>query len=341
MPYRKIDRSSFVHLQQAHWRPQAIAETMHCDRSTCYRWEKRLYMYGQPTLPYPIRPGPNRKIHEAAKESVAEYMKQFPCAYQDEVELLLKEEWDIDISRQLAGNCLKELSPSRQKGQRIGPQSLLLREIWQAEMTHLRAEQLVFFDQSNFKEQSCWRMMAYGPMGSPVRYRADINRGDTWSLMPAYTTEGYLPCIALKKGYYTTEDILEWLTNELLPHCNAFPGPRSVICMDNVSIHCDPRIGQAILAKGCLLKYLPPYSPDYNPIELTFSMLKAWMRRHFLQYKDAFRRDFGGFIRFAIEQSGRDLKAKEHFRYSPAGYQFEGDSEAYMEVLRQYECGQV
>ena len=58
--------------------------------------------------------------------------------------------------------------------------------------------------------------------------------------------------------------------------------------------------------KGCLIKYLPPYSPDYNPIELTFSILKAWMRRHFEAFRHVFQNDFKGFLRYAIENSSCD-----------------------------------
>ena len=76
--------------------------------------------------------------------------------------------------------------------------------------------------------------------------------------------------------------------------------------MDNLNIHISDHIMEAIEAKSCIIKYLPPYSPDYNPIELTFSVLKAWMRRHFWYLRQHFERDFGGFIKFATENSGCD-----------------------------------
>ena len=338
MPYRKIDRGDFSLLHKGHWKPSAIATDMDCSTRTCYRWEKRVRMYGHLEPFAPTRPGPNRKIHMAALESMMEYLRRNPCTYQDEMKSFLQEEWGIDVSQPTISTRLKEMKQSLKTGQRVGPQSQELRTSWQVDMVRMRAEQLVFFDECNFKEQSCWQMMAYGPIGEATRYHTSINRGDTWSLMPAYSVDGYLPCTALKKGYFNADEVYEWVVNELLPHCNAFPGPRSVICLDNVSIHCKERIRQAVEGKGCLIRYLPPYSPDYNPIELTFSILKAWMRRHFHHYRDAFRGDFGGFIRFALENSGCDRKAQEHFRHSPAGYQFEGDYENYMEELRRFEC---
>ena len=184
-----------------------------------------------------------------------------------------------------------------------------------------------------------WRSMAYSPIGSPARYQGDMRRGDTYSVLPANTTSGYLPCTGIKQGYYNKVDILNWLTDELLPLCNEYPRECSIIVLDNVSVHVDPEIVSAIEAKGCLVKYLPPYSPDYNPIELTFSMLKAWMRRHFMAFQHVFQDDFGGFLKHAVEHSGCDRKAVEHFRHSDAGYLFNGEIEAFERELEQWSQG--
>lgn len=200
-------------------------------------------------------------------------------------------------------------------------------------MCEARAEQLVFIDESQFKLSTMWRSMAYSPIGDPARYQADIRRGDAYSILPAYTTEGYLPCTGIKKGYYSKEEIIEWLIDDLLPLCNEYPGERSIIVLDNVSIHVDRTITEVIERRGCIVKYLPPYSPDYNPIELTFSVLKAWMRRHYESFRGVFEGDFEGFLRYAVEHSGCDRFATEHFRYSACGYIFNGDIEAFERSL--------
>ena len=152
---------------------------------------------------------------------------------------------------------------------------------------------------------------------------------------------GYLLYTAIKQGYFNGEEFYEWLVDELLPYCNAFPATNSVICLDNAGQHVtvSDRIKEAIEAKGCIIKFLPPYSPDYNPIELTFSILKAWIRRHFSELRPHFARDFGGFLKFAIENSGCDRFATEHFRHSAAGYRFESDYKAVLQELRRYEEG--
>ncbi len=52
-----------------------------------------------------------------------------------------------------------------------------------------------------------------------------------------------------------------------------------VVVMDNLSSHKGPRVREMIEAEGAALLYLPPYSPDFNPIEMAFSKLKALLRK--------------------------------------------------------------
>lgn len=50
-----------------------------------------------------------------------------------------------------------------------------------------------------------------------------------------------------------------------------FPGPNSVLVLDNCAIHTSQAVRDAIEDAGCILEFLPPYSPDFNPIEESFS----------------------------------------------------------------------
>ena len=54
--------------------------------------------------------------------------------------------------------------------------------------------------------------------------------------------------------------------------------PHSVVIMDNCSIHHVPEVVKAIQDVGALLHFLPPYSPDFAPIEETFSKVKQAMK---------------------------------------------------------------
>lgn len=60
-----------------------------------------------------------------------------------------------------------------------------------------------------------------------------------------------------------------------------------VVIMDNLSVHKGPKVRAAIEAAGAELRFLPPYSPDFNPIEKAFSKLKALLRKAAERTRDA------------------------------------------------------
>jgi transposase len=67
----------------------------------------------------------------------------------------------------------------------------------------------------------------------------------------------------------------EWVEKCLVPTLSK----GEIVVMDNLSSHKGPRVEQLIKAAGAELRYLPPYSPDMNPIEKAFSKLKAFLRK--------------------------------------------------------------
>ncbi|TCS31454.1 transposase, partial [Acidomonas methanolica] len=63
--------------------------------------------------------------------------------------------------------------------------------------------------------------------------------------------------------------------------------PGDIVIMDNLGSHKGPGVQAAIEAAGATLRYLPPYSPDFNPIEMAFSKLKAHLRHAAERTRDA------------------------------------------------------
>ncbi|GBB94582.1 hypothetical protein RclHR1_23850002 [Rhizophagus clarus] len=61
---------------------------------------------------------------------------------------------------------------------------------------------------------------------------------------------------------------------------NPYPGKNSVFIMDNARIHHDEDLVKSIEVFGCRVLYLPPYSPDLNPIETAFLALKSWLKKY-------------------------------------------------------------
>ena len=56
-----------------------------------------------------------------------------------------------------------------------------------------------------------------------------MTRGVSWSALPAYTVNGYLPYKAIREGYFNQEAFLAWVPDDLLPHCNPYLGRNSII----------------------------------------------------------------------------------------------------------------
>ena len=117
------------------------------------------------------------------------------------------------------------------------------------------------------------------------------------------TIDGWLFCIGVKAGYWNREDFLTWLSTKLLPCIREQFGDKPiVVIMDNLGLYVDDSITEAIEHAGYIVYYLPPYSPDFNPIEMSFHVLKSWIRRYFWQKRAAYR-SFGDFLKMAIERS--------------------------------------
>jgi transposase len=99
------------------------------------------------------------------------------------------------------------------------------------------------------------------------------NRGKNTTLLASMSTVGMGPCLAVEGS--TTAEVFE----AYLEHCLA-PELKEgqVVVMDNLPAHKPDRMRELIEDRSCELAYLPPYSPDYNPIEEAFSKIKGVLR---------------------------------------------------------------
>jgi len=117
-------------------------------------------------------------------------------------------------------------------------------------------------------------------MGMRVEHHDPFVRNKRFSMVAALALDEGIIAAKVVEGSFRHDTFLEYLRDDVLPMTNPFPGPRSVIVLDNARIHHSQAIEDLVRNYGCRIEYLPPYSPDYNPIEQAFSVIKAHLRRN-------------------------------------------------------------
>jgi transposase len=147
------------------------------------------------------------------------------------------------------------------------------RRAWQAGQKHLVASKLVFIDETWVSTNMTPR---YGraPRGTRLRGYAPHGHWQTTTFLAALR-RGRLAAPAVFDGPINGESFLAWVQQCLVPTLR----PGDIVVMDNLSSHKIVGLRRAIEAAGATLLYLPPYSPDFNPIEQLFAKLKTLLRK--------------------------------------------------------------
>lgn len=135
------------------------------------------------------------------------------------------------------------------------------------------AARLVFVDEMG-ANVSLSPIYAWSRKGERAFGSAPRNWGKNVTLLSSITAEGVGPCLAVEGP--TTREVFEaYLERVLVPTLQ----PGQIIVVDNLSAHKGGRVKEIVEARGCEIVYLPPYSPDFNPIEQAFSKIKGLLRK--------------------------------------------------------------
>jgi transposase len=137
----------------------------------------------------------------------------------------------------------------------------------------LDLNKLVFFDESGVNTLMA-RVRGRCPKGRRLVDSAPAGRYETLTLMSAIRLDGVVAPMLLD-GPVNAETFAGYVETCLAPALE----PGDILIMDNLPAHKSVRITQAVEDAGCELVYLPPYSPDYSPIENMWSKVKARLRK--------------------------------------------------------------
>jgi transposase len=117
------------------------------------------------------------------------------------------------------------------------------------------------------------RRYGRSPRGARLHDHAPCGHWQTHTVIAALRLEG-LCAPAVFDGPIDNPTFLAYVEQVLVPALR----PGDVVVLDNLVPHKQPEVRAAIEQVGALIRFLPPYSPDFNPIELAFAKLKAFLR---------------------------------------------------------------
>lgn len=151
-------------------------------------------------------------------------------------------------------------------------ESLWLRQTWWELVGEIDPACLVFLDESGVTTEMT-RRYGWGPRSERVREAVPADHWRTLTVLAALTTEGILASMSIESP--TDGDVfLAFVEQVLCPRLE----PGHLVILDNLGAHKVDGVRQAIESRGASVLYLPPYSPDFNPIEQAWSKLKQLLR---------------------------------------------------------------
>ena len=134
-------------------------------------------------------------------------------------------------------------------------------------------ERLVFIDET-WASTAMARTHGRAPRGQRLRMGVPFGHWKTTTFVAGLTARGLVAPWVLD-GAINRDTFEAYVAQVLVPDLRA----GDIVVMDNLSSHKGPKVRQLIEAAGASLVYLPPYSPDLNPIEMAFAKLKALLRK--------------------------------------------------------------
>ena len=144
---------------------------------------------------------------------------------------------------------------------------------WADDQPKLDPDRLVFIDETGTSTKMA-RLHGRAPRGERLVGKIPHGHWKTTTFVAGLrSTALTAPCVI--DGPMNGNAFIAYVEQVLVPTLK----PGDVVVLDNLSAHKVPGIREAIEAAGAKLLYLPPYSPDFNPIEQLFAKLKALLRR--------------------------------------------------------------
>lgn len=177
------------------------------------------------------------------------------------------------------------------------------RQVWAAEQADLAVDRLVFLDET-WATTAMTPTRGRSPKGVRCIGRAPAGHWRTTTFLGALRCDGLMAPLVFD-GPINGPIFRAWVEQALAPELR----PGDIVIMDNLGSHKVAGIQAAIEATGAQLRYLPPCSPDYNPIEQVFAKMKALLRKTSARTVQALWDAFGQLLdQFTPDECGRYIR---------------------------------
>jgi transposase len=164
------------------------------------------------------------------------------------------------------------------------------RRAWFEAQPDLDPDRLVFIDET-WASTAMARSHGRAPRGERLRMGVPFGHWKTTTVVAGLRLSGIVAPMVLD-GPINQRTFEAYVEQILMPELK----PGDIVIMDNLSSHKSPAVRTAIEAAGADLRFLPPYSPEFNPIEKAFAKLKALLRKAAERTVDGLWRTIGTLI---------------------------------------------
>lgn len=312
-------------LDKRHTKSIAIKYSVHVTTVRTIRREEMIKRARGDLNPARKPPGPPKLATPEVIAFIKAALDRDNTLFQDELAYMVSDIYGIELSQPVISRLLKHIRYTHKIGEDYAAQrnDELIAD-WNYKKRSWHGNRLVFLDETASCEKNGDRKWIWLERGLPGYIERPLRKAQRWSCLPGYTLDGGYIEPVLVEGGVTKELFFWWLEYRLLPALDIRPGYHDIVIMDNCAIYRNPEVIALIEAAGAQVHYLPLYCPFFNPIEQTFHVLKAFMRRFYCRKKDEFD-SFEAFLNWAILEVGNAAdaieKAKGHFAYS--GYRID------------------
>ncbi|WP_272800718.1 IS630 family transposase [Sphingobium sp. AntQ-1] len=242
----------------------------------------------------PSRGHAPRKLSGEQELALAAHMRSRPGITLAQAQAWLLAEYGVELSTGAVWNAARRLGLSFKKSARAAeqdrPDVAARRKLWRAAQPFLDPESLVFLDETGVNTKMA-RLYGWSPVGERCRDKAPFGHWKTMTFVAGLRLTGMTAPWVLDRAM-DGDAFRTYVQHVLAPTLK----PGDVLVLDNLPAHKVAGIREAIAARHAQIFYLPPYSPDMNPIEMAFSKLKALLRQEPARSVDALVKHIGSLL---------------------------------------------